>query len=149
MSTRCNIIIKDAGHRFVLYHHHDGYPMGVGTCLREYLEKNWSEPWRTSWRFCGSSMANDLIKKKSHAGATITTEDDEYEICSGLHGDIEYCYVINCQAKTLRCYSVPLSCKGSEHNYETWWPGVFLRRNLCHIPTIEERNAEIARLCNE
>lgn len=60
MSTRCNIIIKDGAERIYLYHHHDGYPMGVGTELQDYLQRKWGEPHRKYWY--GTSIANDLVK---------------------------------------------------------------------------------------
>ena len=40
MSTRCNVIIKEYdGNFFQLYHHHDGYPEGVGADLEEYIKQ--------------------------------------------------------------------------------------------------------------
>lgn len=87
MSTRCNIIIKDSRNKVVLYHHHDGYPQGIGQDLKEYL---------TGFRYWyGSTIANGLIKR---------TDCVNYEISFGVHDDIEYLYVIDCNKKTLKCY---------------------------------------------
>lgn len=53
MSTRCNIIIKDRGDRRIyLYHHHDGYPEGVGSerlSVRLRLRRDGYER-RSAWR---------------------------------------------------------------------------------------------------
>ena len=37
MSTRAHIRIKDGDEQIMLYHHHDGYPDGVGRDLKEFL----------------------------------------------------------------------------------------------------------------
>ena len=125
MSTRCNIIIKDRWDRKIyLYHHHDGYPSGVGSDLKKYLSKwqDWQFRQHGGWEF-----ANDLVKNK--AGL----DDDEYEVSMGLHSDIDYCYVINCKAGTLKCYS----CRDlyyNEDNGKYTWYKVFVRDNLREIP---------------
>ena len=87
MSTRCNIVLK-TGRRFFkdiyLYHHHDGYPEGVGADLVNRLKDH----------FTGATVediANKLVKDL----------DDEYEITTCLHGDIEYLYVIDEEDKSL------------------------------------------------
>lgn len=128
MSTRCNIIIKDRGDRRIyLYHHHDGYPEGVGSDLKKYLSQfqDWQFRQHGAWKF-----ANDLIKNK--AGL----DDDEYEVSMGLHSDIDYCYVINCSAGTLRCYSCR-DLRYNEDNGKYTWHKVFLRENLREIPDPE------------
>lgn len=87
MSTRCNIIIKREGYNdIILYHHHDGYPQGVGYYLHSRLKK--IKGW---WYEC--DIANNLVKDTK----------DEYEITSCIHGDIDYLYTIDCDAKQLKC----------------------------------------------
>ena len=141
MSTRCNIIIKDGAERIHLYHHHDGYPMGVGTELQDYLQRKWGESWRSYW--CGTSIANDLVKGHiNYPLAKEAHEDDEYEVTYGLHGDVEYVYVINCRARTIRCYSIPWDDEFHK-DFRIQWGKVFTRRCLEHIPTIPEREAWI------
>ena len=87
MSTRCNVIIKRKGYQdIILYHHFDGYPQGVGYDLHCRLKKingNWYE----------CDIANNLVKDK----------EDDYEITSCIHGDIDYLYTIDCDAKQLKC----------------------------------------------
>ena len=127
MSTRCNIIIKDRRHRVILYHHHDGYPEGVGSDLKKYLSKfeDWQIRQHGRWE-----IANDLVKDK--AGLN----DDGYEVTMALHTDIDYCYVINCVSGTLLCYS----CSRLGYSYDTGrytWDLVFRKENLRDIPDRE------------
>ena len=86
MSTRCNVIVKEGKSKVYLYHHHDGYPEGVGMTLKNYLQN--CKFWYLS------IIATDLVK----------LADDEYRISDGVHEDIEFLYVIDCRKKTLKCY---------------------------------------------
>ena len=144
MSTRCNIIIKDGPRRITLYHHHDGYPEGVGTELQDYLRRKWSQDWRHGWE--GFYIANDLVK--GHILYPLSSdgrEDDEYEVTSGLHGDVEYVYVINCRAMAIRCYEVPWDDEYHQ-DFCIRWDRVFRRRNLVAIPSVEERK-KMLKVC--
>ena len=88
MSTRCNIIIQEINEKpIILYHHHDGYPQGVGFDLHCRLEQ-----FLDNWH--ADDIANSLVKDL----------EDEYEITTDIHGDIEYLYVIECEQKELRCF---------------------------------------------
>ena len=82
----------------ILYHHHDGYPSGVGSDLKKYLADNASN--------CGwwnpESIATDLVR-----GAIVDSEglpDFGYKCAIAQHGDCDYGYLIDCDAKTLKCY---------------------------------------------
>lgn len=88
MSTRCNIIIKSETDYpdIILYHHHDGYPQGVGYDL--YCRLN-----SITGTWYATDIANNLVKEA----------DDEYEITCDIHGDIEYLYTIDCKNEILRC----------------------------------------------
>ena len=88
MSTRCHIIIKWDDKETFIYHHHDGYPEGVGTELKEILKSCTSYDWET-------------IAEK------ILGYDDQYEEDSGIHGDEDYIYEIEAKDTyaTLKCYS--------------------------------------------
>lgn len=104
MSTRAQIRIKDEYGSFELYHHHDGYPEGVGRDLKNYCDElptgQWSH-WSTR------RIANDLVKgklKDPYCG--IAGEDMGYEITNGFHADIEYAYLIDCEKKELKCFYV-------------------------------------------
>ena len=126
MSTRCNIIVKEPyGHKYILYHHHDGYPEGVGVQLRKALKMK--EGCTFSNRWGGHYLANDLIKDQRGLN------DKTYEITSCLHSDIEFVYVVNFRTGTLRCYEIPWDDEYHE-NYNIRFDRVFRRRNLVDIP---------------
>lgn len=102
MSTRCNIRIinKEWNESFMLYHHYDGYPSGVGMDLKHYLKTKEHLPYWSAMDF-----ANELIKGvKSEMYEEV---DNRYEITSSMHGDIEYLYVIDCDKRDFKCYAVP------------------------------------------
>ena len=96
MSTRCcEKVIESWGEgeakitrECMLYHHHDGYPEGVGHDLkRRFVPGDTKYPWDID------TIVNDLIKDR----------DDEYEFTAFNHPDIEYLYTIDCNAKTIKC----------------------------------------------
>lgn len=79
MSTRANIIIKDAaGEECILYHHCDGYPEGVGIELQRFVRHVTDD----------NNSAESLAR-------FIMQQDAQYEPTEGIHGDIEYLYTIN------------------------------------------------------
>lgn len=92
MSTRGNIIIKNKTEQVILYHHHDCYPEGVGLDL---LRKVYPKLKDTKYYNDVEDIANALIKDK---------EDDEYELTTCIHGDIEYLYEIDTDNKTIKCF---------------------------------------------
>ena len=85
----------------VLYHHHDGYPSGVGADLKEYLNEVVSK-WQCGWN--AEMIATDLVRGviKDSEGEP----DLDYQCAIAQHGDCEYGYVIDCDAETLKCYSL-------------------------------------------
>ena len=104
MSTRAQIRIKNEYGYIDLYHHHDGYPEGVGTDLKKYLDeipKGWYAHWNVKL------IANDLVKgklKDPYCG--IDGKDDSYEVTFGFHSDIDYAYLIDCSKRELKCFYV-------------------------------------------
>lgn len=90
MSTRCNVIVKDKYREFWLYHHHDGYPEGVGADLVKRLKQGFERDADVA------EVVNALVKDYK----------DEYEITTGEHGDIEYLYTIDCDKKNLSYQAV-------------------------------------------
>ena len=94
MSTRATILIREKNEPDVhIYHHCDGYPEGVGSDLKHYLNSLKNYEWNAN------DIANALIK-----GGAI--DDNGYELTSCQHGDEEYAYLIDCDNKTLTCYSI-------------------------------------------
>lgn len=102
MSTRCQIRIQDEFRSVDLYHHHDGYPEGVGADLKEYCSMLPNGKW-SYWSI--RRIANDFLKgelKLEHCDGTIEP-DMGYELTLGFHSDIEYAYLIDCEKRTLEC----------------------------------------------
>lgn len=86
MSTRSNIIIhSEIESKFcVLYHHCDGYPEGVGVHLCDLL---------ASVGFLNFENTRSRIQ-----------EDSDYETTDGIHGDIEYLYVVLADSGKVLCF---------------------------------------------
>ena len=144
MSTRCNIIIKDRDTRILLYHHHDGYPEGVGAMLKDWLKER-DNPYSKHWDDEG--IATALVKRGipyiGHDWETKEPEwkvDDEYECASCIHDDVVYAYVINCWTKTLRCFRIPYY---GFNRYK-----MFKREHLVDIPDAEQPTEEELRIAN-
>lgn len=92
MSTRCNIVVRDSKRQYILYHHHDGYPEGVGIDLWNRFSDKLGNT-----RYDAINVVNELLKDK---------EDDDYELTHGLHSDIEYLYEIDLMNERISCKSV-------------------------------------------
>ena len=86
MSTRSNIIIHSEIEKksCVLYHHCDGYPEGVGVHLCELIR---------SVGFLSFDNTRTRIQ-----------EDSDYETTDGIHGDIEYLYVVLADNAKVICF---------------------------------------------
>ena len=104
MSTRATIKIIEGEDTVWVYHHCDGYPDGIGSDMKKYLD--------TLDYWDAYDIATDLIKGKK-CGATnniwtgkTTPGDDGYELTSGQHGDENYGYIIDCDKKTITCYRI-------------------------------------------
>jgi len=116
MSTRCNIrIVDESGNEVMLYHHYDGYPEGVGKQLDLLMQAG------AFGNFpCSEGIANKLVKwnfkfdelkknleKKGVNPNELVCDDDGYDVTCGLHGDIEYIYIIKLaygEFASLECY---------------------------------------------
>lgn len=91
MSTRCHIIVKENNKETFIYHHHNGYPSGVGAKLESLLAE------------CEHiSDFNNLVDR-------ITFIDRGYEVDDGIHGDEEFLYTITLDENlcTLKCEEYP------------------------------------------
>lgn len=77
MSTRCEVLIQTQdGEQHKYYHHHDGYPWGVGWDLTQKIMQY-------PKRFSSENMLR-----------TILTHDYEPEALTVEHGDSEFFYYI-------------------------------------------------------
>lgn len=95
MSTRCNIIVQDGDSKYTLYHHCDGYPEYVGLCLYKALNERIQRN-----DYSAVDVVNMLMKHR------LDDIDESYELTTGLHGDIEYLYIIDLMTKTITCHAV-------------------------------------------
>lgn len=94
MSTRATILIKEKDQKDIwIYHHHDGYPSGIGSDLKNYLKTQ-------KYGWIAYEIANDLIKDRADL------KDDGYELTEAQHGDEAYAYLIDCDEQTIKCYSI-------------------------------------------
>ena len=95
MSTRCCVkIVKHFQNAYTevkLYHHHDGYPEGVGEDLVN-RSKNWAKV-HPGDKWDIDDIVNSLIKDSN----------DEYEYTAYNHVDIEYLYTIDCDDMSIKC----------------------------------------------
>lgn len=112
MSTRANVQIiqncagGDAESIFWLYHHHDGYPRGLGASLLQTL--NEQGILGEGRNFTASGIATILLQTPEPIYSDGNTKN-EFELTTGMHGDIEYLYTITIHADgfvSLRCNPV-------------------------------------------
>lgn len=82
MSTRANIIVKDSNSTVYLHRHCDGYPDGLGSELNEFLN---------------SIKNNNNLSFYEIIGRILTGGVDDVRYTTGIHGDIEYKYIIEVQ----------------------------------------------------
>ena len=92
MSTRATIRLKEKDNVVNLYHHHDGYPEGVGEDLKQRLN--------------GHNNSCNYWDMYSFATILIKDRKDEYELTFGQHGDENYAYLVDFDTKTITCYKV-------------------------------------------
>lgn len=97
MSTRCNVIIRTPdGAKVYLYRHCDGYPSGEGDTIASvwlsltathYDANQQHDPyWKAKWI---KTFLPQLMQTTGSGG------DPHHEFTSGLHGDIEFLYIID------------------------------------------------------
>lgn len=102
MSTRCNIKLIEKDRTIWLYHHHDGYPRYLGA----FLLTKYHNTFQNNDRYIDIyDIANELIKD---------SKDDEFELTSGMHGDIEYLYEIDVDKREIRCFEVGYEKQGND-----------------------------------
>lgn len=118
MSTRANVIITDGYSKLYFYRHSDGYPEGTMPSLKKFLSYVKSGKIRNNvsqsagWliiigaeEYKGHHLEGDAWlelseeQEKEYQNKIPTVPKDwkvgAYEPTSGIHGDIEYLYVID------------------------------------------------------
>ena len=123
MSTRCNIVVKDADHTLTFYRHCDGYPEGVAATLNTFIFL--AEQGRIRDNVFQSSgwlilLGNQDEGYQSSIDRLLDTEDHfawkvgAYEPTDCIHWDIEYLYELDLESKTARGWTHDGRKKGAE-----------------------------------
>lgn len=95
MSTRCNVLTNFNGEIKQFYHHHDGYPEGVGRYLLSYCD------------IAIASMRHEhksLYENFKHRFFELLEQDknfelEKFDINEGLHFDIQFLYFVKANEK--------------------------------------------------
>lgn len=123
MSTRCNVVVKDRWYELWFYRHSDGYPSVAVKSLKKFLRwlidgKIRDNATQASGWLILMGAEEYLIETKYEDGAFSTSPKPTlteplggldgwkcgaYEPTKGEHGDIEYLYIIDLQAKEILC----------------------------------------------
>ena len=137
MSTRSNILVGN--NQF--YHHWDGYPEGVGTDLA-YFIANVNAGHLESWNKDLDKLSeyirySGIPGRLAHERGMDTSYEFEPE--PGLHGDIEFLYLIDGQKGEYKLYCVDVwkYCKSTPFEGDFWDHPFFhmstkeLRKKFC------------------
>lgn len=128
MSTRANIVIKDSSDKLFFYRHSDGYPEGAMPTLSIFMKWLTDKKIRNNvsqvagWLVVIGAMeyatipAFKVTERTPFKGYTVKDTDlssinppadwkcGAYEPTTGIHGDIEYLYVIDVEKKEISCF---------------------------------------------
>lgn len=130
MSTRANIIIEEDNEKLYFYRHSDGYPEGAMPLIVKFLEGMRSGKIRDNigqaagWLILLGAIEynqmpefeleehENLINHRYGDVASVKFSEDNFsgwkvgaiEPTTGLHGDIEYKYVIDVKTKNVECF---------------------------------------------
>lgn len=107
MSKRCNIIVKDQYDELFFYRHSDGYPAGALPTLREFMALVGEKIRDNVGQSAGWLIVIGNHEYRKYAGEYPDIMDwkvGAYEPTTGLHGDIEYVYILDLQKKEIRVH---------------------------------------------
>ena len=102
MSTRANIIIKDKYDKLYFYRHSDGYPEGAMPTLERFM--SWVKEGHIRDNVNQAAGWLIVIGHQEYEGMCDPTGNwkvGAYEPAIAIHGDIEYLYVLDLEAKTI------------------------------------------------
>lgn len=119
MSTRSNIIVGNQQ----FYHHWDGYPEGVGADLAYFLA-NINAGYLPAWNKSIEKLA-EYLRYNGIPGRLASERgmDKAYEFeDEGLHGDIEFLYIVQGTQGNYRLYCVDVweYCKSTPFEGNMW-----------------------------
>lgn len=128
MSIRANVIIKDVDSQLIFYRHSGGHPEGVAPSLNKFIEllrankirsnvsqssgwliilgaaeRNTNRDWKDAnyGKSLNTPISEFLPNDDKSGYMSIDWKVGAYEPTTGIHGDIEFLYEINLNAKTL------------------------------------------------
>jgi hypothetical protein len=114
MSTRANIVVKDADDELWFYRHSDGYPSGIAETLGKFCQwvkvgrirdnANQASGWLIAIgmeEYKGTFNRSNVFEPGAKDG--MGWKVGAYEPTTGQHGDIEYLYVVDLTKKTITC----------------------------------------------
>ncbi len=121
MSTRCNVIVGSRQ----FYHHYDGYPDGVGKDLAYFLANVNAGTLDCYQIPKDTDMLADYIEDKGVVGILGKAQDYGYDKGYeaerfGLHGDIEFLYLIDGYPFRLYCVDVWQYIDGTKFKGNHW-----------------------------
>lgn len=123
MSTRANIVIKDNYGKLFFYRHSDGYPEGTLPTLNKFME--WVKKGKirdnatqaAGWLIILGALEYDTLpeapKNTDKYGSNVEVSEIKepndwkagaYEPTTGIHGDIDYLYVVDLAKKSVKCF---------------------------------------------
>ena len=108
MSTRCNVIIKDRCQELVFYRHSDGYPKVVLPSLEKFLGLVKEGRIRDNVeQASGWLIRLGATEYKVPENPTLNSDYQDwkvgaYEPSVGIHGDVDYIYVVDLHEKTIQ-----------------------------------------------
>ena len=99
MSTRANIIFRDADSELIFYRHSDGYPEVTGEDLKTFVQGYKSTLRNNVMQSAGWLIVQGYLdpsyKKYRAGGVGMGWKVGAYEPTNQLHGDVEYIYTID------------------------------------------------------
>ena len=102
MSTRANVIIRDAHDQLIFYRHSDGYPEGVAPSLAKFLARIQTGRLRDNVSQSAGWLILIGAEEYGHRSAGMEWKVGAYEPTTSIHGDIEYLYEIDLTTKLAR-----------------------------------------------
>lgn len=121
MSTRANVVVKDANKQLWFYRHSDGYPEGAMPTLQKFMAWVRSGKIRdypsqaAGWLILIGAAEYDThytVEGSKKKPTVLEPMDDPmsgwkcgaYEPTTGVHGDIEFLYELDLTTKTITCF---------------------------------------------
>jgi hypothetical protein len=136
VSTRANIIITDSEDELIFYRHSDGYPDGTLPTLTKFLDLVKDGIIRDNvgqacgWlillgaREYGVTLECDQLPA-CQGGSSMFWKVGAYEPTTGLHGDIEFLYVIDLKDKRIKYRKVKRDAEFNLAVPRSFYSGLF------------------------